>query len=137
MLQDVGGFVWRGLITGLELAGRKPFEDEVLFQEKTEDLTDASKFSDTVGFSYGDVQNLSSALCSPRSDTVDKALHRITISLPLARKAIFSAQDVVDISDSKEQASAVPRIGFYVPGTKYDMTGSWEGSEDLLSPSMS
>lgn len=67
------------------------------------------------------------------------AVQRIADALPpsLIDKAIFSPRHVMEIlsRDDGEQRSTPARIGSYVPGTEYDMSGSWDGSEDHLPAS--
>lgn len=109
MLRDVGGFIWRGLITGDDLGDFNAFRHRELFCQKTEDLTDSPQHADTIGFSYDDVLELGRAVIGAQFRVADAlgptVLADASAGEPPSR-AIFCARDVVQNLRSTMQHTA-------------------------------
>lgn len=58
IVKDLGGFVWRGFITGRPIHGHIPFSNRPLFSENTEDLTNRLESLQTIGFSREEILDL-------------------------------------------------------------------------------
>ncbi|KZV86278.1 hypothetical protein EXIGLDRAFT_752902 [Exidia glandulosa HHB12029] len=73
IVKDLGGFVWRGFITGRPFPGHGPipFSNRPLFAEKTEDLTNRPESLQAIGFSREEVLDLAATL---GNSDINKAL---------------------------------------------------------------
>lgn len=125
LLSERGRFIWRGLITGLDLDDFVPFAGDryACFQQLTEDLTHVPAFTDTIGFSYQDIADLGHVIVGNDVDLA--ARMNVTGSVHEDHmKSTFSAQGVVSLlsqlmnGDPLEQILAEePRIDSFMPSS--------------------
>ncbi|KZV89937.1 hypothetical protein EXIGLDRAFT_771302 [Exidia glandulosa HHB12029] len=62
IIKDLGGFVWRGFITGRPFHGHIPFSNRSLFAENTEDLTNRPESLQAIGFSREEILDLAATV---------------------------------------------------------------------------
>ncbi|KZV89936.1 hypothetical protein EXIGLDRAFT_720841 [Exidia glandulosa HHB12029] len=60
---DLGGFIWRGFITGRPLNGYIPLSNRLTFAEKIEDISNEPDSLGAIGFSREEVVDLAAAVC--------------------------------------------------------------------------
>lgn len=60
---DLGGFVWRGFITGRPLHGYIPLSNHSTFAERIEDISSKPESLGAIGFSREDIVDLAAAVC--------------------------------------------------------------------------
>lgn len=96
MMGDVGGFVWRGLMTGLDSGNLMPYERYPEFRASTEDLTGSVDVAGLIGFSYDDVVNIGRATGIDLAANMNLgAAHNVPSGN--FKKSVFSARAVIQL----------------------------------------